>query len=544
MTAVTRHFGDPQRRRLRALFSALGTDNTDQAKNARAGINSLLRQFGKTWADLIELLGDTAAIRPELARDIAALGAVDPDERAKARQNIADLLAHHRKTWNDLVNILCAESCETWACDPPADDPPRVNPLALVHHLLEEYVALQPHEYVAVALWALHTHLFDRFMVTPRLALRSPVPDCGKTTLFDVLAQLVARPEKFDWITTAALYHTIDTIHPTLLMDEADNIGLGLDGRLRAVFNSGHRKGGRGGLRDNKRTRKPDTFAPLAVALPDLFGGLPRALNSRCITINMERSERKLRRFDAIHPDRAFDAAYGQILLWRQDVVLNPEPEMPMQNRFADNWRPLISIADSLGWGKQAREAMVIFAHEYHDADVKILLLIAIRRVFDMRRVDCLPSKKLLEALHGMDEAEWSEFCGVRGDQSPHKLKVTELARMLREFKIRPRSLWPKNRTATSKSKKGYRRSQFEEAWRKYCAEDGTPAHAATSGPYDAPVTAQCDAWRPLQGRKKGKGNEYVKAAAYRQSQPSKPRLTASCRTDLQSPPPSSLITS
>ena len=31
-------------------------------------------------------------------------------------------------------------------------------------HLLEDYVALQPHQYVAVALWALHTHVFDRFM--------------------------------------------------------------------------------------------------------------------------------------------------------------------------------------------------------------------------------------------------------------------------------------------------------------------------------------------------------------------------------------------
>ena len=52
--------------------------------------------------------------------------------------------------------------------------------------MLEEYVALRPHEYIAVALWALHTHVYDRFMVTPRLALRSPVADCGKTTLLDV----------------------------------------------------------------------------------------------------------------------------------------------------------------------------------------------------------------------------------------------------------------------------------------------------------------------------------------------------------------------
>ena len=56
----------------------------------------------------------------------------------------------------------------------------------------------------------------------------------------------------------------------------------------------------------------------------------------------------------------------------------------------------------------------MIFAREYHDADVKILLLDDIRKVFDLRRVDCLPTKNLLEALYDVDEAEWSEFCGVR----------------------------------------------------------------------------------------------------------------------------------
>jgi len=48
---------------------------------------------------------------------------------------------------------------------------------------------------------------------------------------------------------------------------------------------------------------------------------------------------------------------------------------------------------------------------------------------------------------------------------------------MLRELKIRSSTIWPKNRTAASKSAKGYRRSQFEEAWRKYCADNGTTAH-------------------------------------------------------------------
>jgi hypothetical protein len=90
--------------------------------------------------------------------------------------------------------------------------------------------------------------------------------------------------------------------------------------------------------------------------------------------------------------------------------------------------------------------------------------------------VDRLPSKTLLAALHGLD-ADWNEFRAIRGEQQPHKLEETELASMLREFKIRPCTIWPLNRTAKSRSAKGYRRSQFEDAWRAYCADDGTTAH-------------------------------------------------------------------
>jgi hypothetical protein len=486
MPTIVKHFDARERERLDKLFRQLGTDNPHEAEAARSRIDSLLRQFGKSWGDLIQLLGGTpASIPADLGADIAALGSGDPDERANARRNLLELLARHRKSWNDLADALGSVSSAAWMSS-SADDPVRVNPLGLVHHLLQEYVELRgSHEYLMVALWILHTHIYSNFMVTPRLALRSPVAGCGKTVLIDILARLTARPAKFDSITPAAISRLIDETHPTLLIDEADNLGLGLlqNGKLRAVFNSGHRYGGTIAISERGVARKFSTFAPMALALPDLFG-LPRTLNSRCITLTMQRSDgrRQLRRLDVNHPDPALDAAYAQILLWRRDLQqqqLNPEPEMPagMHNRFADNWRPLLSIADSLGWGPQAREAMVAFAREFQDADVKILLLSDIRNVFNTQAVDRLPSKTLLGALSVLD-ADWNEFRGVRGEQQPHKLKVSELASMLREFRIRPHNIWPPNRTADSKSAKGYRRSEFEEAWRLYCADDDTTAQA------------------------------------------------------------------
>jgi Protein of unknown function (DUF3631) len=482
--AVKPRFGDRERGRLEKMFRQLGTDNRHEADAARSAIDNLLRQFGKSWADLIELLGGRLdAIGADLASSIVALGSGDEEERQSARRTIADLLARHRKTWNDLADALCSASGATWAGHQATDDPPRVNPLTLVDHLLRDYLAMQEHEYVAGALWCLHTHVYDRFLVTPRLAIRSPVADCGKTTLLDVIARLAARPAKFDSITTAAIFRLTDDEHPTLLIGEADNLGIAMqpNGRLRAVFNSGHRKDGAVAIMERGGLRRFSTFAPLALALPDIMFGLPRTLNSRAITITMQRyhGQRPLQRFQGELSDPALDAAYGQILLWRNEAVLDPDPEMPagLRNRFADNWRPLISIADSLGWGAQAREAMLVFSREFKDADIKILLLGDIRKAFDARKEDRLPTKTLLADLHALGDSDWPEFRGLRGDQQPHKLRDTEMASMLREFGIRPRAIWPANRTAASKSTKGYRRSQFEDVWAAYCSEDVTASH-------------------------------------------------------------------
>jgi hypothetical protein len=480
---VVRRF---KRELLAKLFAAFGTDNEHIAENARRQIDALLREHGKSWSDVIELLGG-APVRADLACDIANLGSADPDERAEARRNIFDLLARHRKTWNDLANVLCSASHEAWACDPPGDDPPRVNPLALVDHLLREHLELREHEYVAIALWALHTHVYLQFMHTPRLVLRSPAYGCGKTTLLLILEKLTARGKKHDSITTAALLRRIDREHPTALLDEAHNLGVELqsNGALRALFNSGHGKGGQRSLMDRGEVRDYSTFAPLALALPIAFGGLPPELNSRSITVAMERyaGQRKLKRFDSSHPDLALDAAYEQILLWYREVELDPDPEMPAGlgiNRIADNWRILLSIADALGWGERARNAMVIFAREQWDADLRAALLGDIRRVFATRKadcwVDCLPTKLLLDALHDLDGSGWSHFCGVDHNKQPHALTDSDLAMMLKPFRIRPRSIFPRPRTHGSA--KGYRRGDFESVWRRYCAEDGTPAQA------------------------------------------------------------------
>jgi hypothetical protein len=357
MTQITPSFSETERQRLAKLFRLLGSDNDHERANVTAKIDGLLARYGKTWAEvpaLLAALGTTATtiINPDIARHVSALGSRDPGDREAARQFLNDLLLRARRTWNDLVDLLLSPTAPSWADVGDPSAPPGIDAgfpvIDLLHRVTEYYVALTPVQRVAVVLWILHAHSYDRFQITPRLALVSPVRGCGKTVLLSLVEMLAPKPERTDSITPAAIYHTIDTLHPTLLIDEVDNTGLAFasNGRLRAIFNSGHRKGGAVTLLHGGQRRRFSTFAPLALAA---IGRLPLPLMHRSITIEMKRydgSGEPLKRLpDPDTRDPAIDYIYGQLRSWAREVSLDADPTMPpeLRNRQADNWRPLIA---------------------------------------------------------------------------------------------------------------------------------------------------------------------------------------------------------
>jgi hypothetical protein len=198
----------------------------------------------------------------------------------------------------------------------------------------------------------------------------------------------------------------------------------------------------------------------------------------RAVVINMQRASGKLERLDEHDP--SFPAAREQIRRWMATCLLSPDPEMPqaLRNRTADNWRALISVADSLGYGEDARTVAVELSANRPDEDPGVTLLIDIRTVFLALGVDRIASGALVEALVGLDDSYWHEWRGLGDDQPPRKLTQGELARLLRPFGIRPRTIWPAQRRPDTKSRRGYVRSSFEAAWRAYCPGPDTPTHA------------------------------------------------------------------
>ena len=150
---------------------------------------------------------------PEICQRIrqvhALLGSSLPNESATAHQTLIKLLAKHGLTWNDLPAVLAAtedltgitftdvgKSTGTSTAGSHAPmDAPAVNVLDLVLALIERHVAITAEERMVVALWVLHTYVFEQFDTTPRLPVLSPASECGKTRLMVLMKLLVNSAE-------------------------------------------------------------------------------------------------------------------------------------------------------------------------------------------------------------------------------------------------------------------------------------------------------------------------------------------------------------
>jgi hypothetical protein len=323
-------------------------------------------------------------------------------------------------------------------------------------------------------------------MITPRLALISPVRGCGKTTLLAALNLLTCRPERHDDPSVASLYQSIDFARPTLLIDEADNLGLNRPGPMRTLLNSGHHQDGSVTRYIGGGPRRFSTFCPMAIAA---IRSLPLPLQQRCIILRMERAPGRagLRRLDAKNAGQRqdFDNVHRFVYQWTRQCELNSDPPMPagLRNRRADNWRVLLAIADACDRGELARDAAIALSQQHQDEDLVVELLADIRQVFDACGADRLASAGLCDALHAIEDHPWGEWRGLQDNHAPRPLSQSQLSNLLRPFGIVPRPFWPAGPRAGTKSRRGYFRHQFEGAWAAYVDltdEEDAPARAGS----------------------------------------------------------------
>ncbi|MEC5200268.1 hypothetical protein RCH21_002511 [Arthrobacter sp. PL16] len=367
-----------------------------------------------------------------------------------------------------------------------------------VQQFLERFIAYpSPETATAHALWIVHAHLIEAFENSPRLAFLSPEPGSGKSRCLELTEALVPRPVLSVNASVAYIFRKIsdEAGLPTLLMDEIDTVfGRGKADNnedLRGLLNSGYRKGataGRAAVRGREVvTEEWPSFC--AVALAGL-NQLPDTLMTRSVVIPMKRRRPGQR----VQPYRrrvngtAAAELRDRLADFAADVrvgVAEAWPDLPkgIEDRDADIWEPLLSVADAAGghWPVTARAAAVFMVAKAKEkpATLGIQLLGDIRAV--LGDLDRMTTADLLEELHGLENAPWRS---IRGEPIDPRF----LARTLTKYEI------PTNNTIRTEAgtAKGYRRRDFADAFERYLHPETPVTPVTPSGIGEGGQSGQC----------------------------------------------------
>lgn len=420
-----------------------------------------------------------------------AAGDDEVEDRVRAVRDTAETITRGEPAtgWPTLAEIIgerVALKAMNWLGEAPGPQPtaesqqtepeqPSPAPaLAKILDDLEAYLRRYVHftvpaQVVVCALWALHTHCFEQFDQSPLLLVSSAVMRSGKSRLFDVLEQVVARPWRVVRPSEAVVFREIEASRPTLMLDEYDTIfsdkSRGLFEGLRAMLNAGNRKGttvprvvGQG---SRMAVQRFSIFGPKCLAG---IGNAPSTVTDRAIVVRLKRRARSelVERFRL--RTATAEAAPLRAALDRLDLHLeDARPLIPdiLEDRAADSWEPLLALADAAGgrWPERARDAAMSLSQsaEAEDDALGVQLLADVRTVFAEHAGDHIATAKLIGSLAMIEQSPWGELDHGRAI-SPHRL-----ATLLRPFDVRPRQV-----RIGEKTLKGYLRESFADAFSRY----------------------------------------------------------------------------
>ena len=374
-----------------------------------------------------------------------------------------------------------------WTAIKPTDDPkPLASILDSIVSGVTARIYLPDGAADVVATYVSYCYVFDHWPIRPLLAVSSPVKQCGKTTLLDLLMMLIPKAYEAGGITAAALFRMIAAHRPVLLLDECDQWlhGAGAKsekaGDLIACINAGWKVGGviLRCVGDEHETRGFPVDTPKILAG---IGDFPDTVSDRSVLLTLERKPGDLH-LESVRADRPIGAEIrAQLARWALDHGTTfAEQDPPMgrwTNRAADNWRPLFAVADMAGgaWPARIRRAADAVtgraAERATTADHKSMLLMDCRRVFDEAACPFMASHGLDGALHAMEDRPWSEYRG-------RPLTATLRGRWLRGFGV--------HGAKDARDVRGYYRAAFHEAWKTYGPPPSEPVEPVE--PVEKPV--------------------------------------------------------
>lgn len=363
--------------------------------------------------------------------------------------------------------------------------------VARLENHFKKYMAL-PFDFYAlvISLWTIATHCFQSFDSFPYLSITASTKQAGKTRLAELTSFACHEPFFTTNATAAAIYSRIGTIEeqerdekpvipPTLFNDEAEALSTGDAGSIRALLNSGYRKGqviARMGR--DYRTYCPKVFV--------LIGDVYDTLRDRCILFVLRRGTPPNRFVYSVAEQEGKDLREDILtaLDSRREAIKQVFLNAPGLDFLADRdeeiWLPLFCICAVFcpsRFEELQRAAVDMCAVKTHarrrhvdlvqDEDKALQEQYSFRLLLDMNTVlsahshQSMPTEALIEALKSLPTAPWRKF------RSDDGLTAKNLADMVARFEgVRPKLIRGAKiaKGQYGNVKRGYRQSDVQRA--------------------------------------------------------------------------------
>jgi uncharacterized protein DUF3631 len=351
--------------------------------------------------------------------------------------------------------------------------------LRAAESFLTRYLSFPSPDYAfACALWAAATYLWPDFDAFPYLVITSFTKRSGKSRLSELLQFLSSNPLSITGATAAAVFRSIDTLKPTLFIDEAETLANGEASNLRSVLNTGYRRGSTvmratlGGEVDSFSTYCPKCFV--------LIGDVYDTLRDRSIVVGMRRGAAPSR-FVYTHAQEeggAIGTATRAMLTDAKNRIMDVYTSHPgldyLPDRDAEIWLPLVAVCTVMAPERliELQRVSVDMAtektldlrkhtelagaeHEAENEEYSIRLLRDMLTV--MGAAKSLFTTDALTGLHELPTGPWRKFRG-------EGLKAMDMAALLSPLGVKPKLIKVGSKSKHERVARGYTREAITKA--------------------------------------------------------------------------------
>lgn len=159
------------------------------------------------------------------------------------------------------------------------------------------------------------------------------------------------------------------------------------------------------------------------------------------------------------------DTIRQKLTRWARDnfeaiKCADPQLSAGVYNRLADNWLPLLAIAELAGteWAGRATKALLAgMDNDSRTESAGVMLLSDLKDLFkEKNNPESLATRGILDCLHEMDDRPWPAWGRLK-----KPITSDALARLLKPFQVRPQQI-------KALGGKGYRLADLLDAFDRY----------------------------------------------------------------------------